>query len=492
VPTPGSLSGSDGDYLLEQDTLVLGELRGYADVFYRNHFAWENKAPGRNLDSALKQLLTYSLALSNPPLLVVYDRLTLRIHTQFNGHPSEVHTVLLHEMDQPDKQSLLRRLWLDPESFNPKKTSRDITEAAAKSFSTLAEGLRKRGPARAGQRPGPHEPRVPKSAPTSAPARAGPSGVRRRSGALPHPVPAVYPNCEWVNDGAAVRVALICVSAKKVEAVQHVDGQVVPAIYADLGHGSATFDADFTKTVSLDESSFCAFTGSSKKGQFEVPGSDFREWLKQPNPNDLSNAGVLRKFSNGRDITDRDRDYWVVGFGPNMEMHDAAPYVGPFEYVKRVVKPARDIVRNPAEKRLWWLHARTMRGLRSEISRVSRFIFTTLTAKHRLFSWRASHYLPDNSVVVIARADDTTFGILHSRFHELWSLRMGTSLEDRPRYTPTTCFETFPFPAGLTPLDTAHQRTELLESGVVIPADLSADNAESNVPLARGICASSY
>ena len=44
-----------------------------------------------------------------------------------------------------------------------------------------------------------------------------------------------------------------------------------------------------------------------------------------------------------------------------------------------------------------------------------------------------------------------TFGILHSRFHEAWSLRLGTSLEDRPRYTPTTTFETFPFPEGLSP-----------------------------------------
>ena len=141
VPTPGS----EGDYLFEQDTLILGQARGYADVFYRNHFAWENKAPGRNLDTALKQLLTYSLALSNPPLLVVCDRRTLRIHTQFNGHPSEVHTVLLHELDQPEKQALLRRLWTDVESFRPRGTSRDITELAAKSFATLADGLRKRG-----------------------------------------------------------------------------------------------------------------------------------------------------------------------------------------------------------------------------------------------------------------------------------------------------------------------------------------------------------
>ena len=53
---------------------------------------------------------------------------------------------------------------------------------------------------------------------------------------------------------------------------------------------------------------------------------------------------------------------------------------------------------------------------------------------------------------------------------------MGTSLEDRPRYTPTTCFETFPFPAGLTPADTAHQRTEAIEGGALIPADISAQN----------------
>jgi len=49
---------------------------------------------------------------------------------------------------------------------------------------------------------------------------------------------------------------------------------------------------------------------------------------------------------------------------------------------------------------------------------------------------------------------------------------MGTSLEDRPRYTPTSCFETFPFPVGLTPADTASQRIESLPDGALIPADL--------------------
>ena len=59
----------------------------------------------------------------------------------------------------------------------------------------------------------------------------------------------------------------------------------------------------------------------------------------------------------------------------------------------------------------------------------------------------------EKTAIVVARDDDTTFGILHSRFHELWSLRRGTWLGkgNDPRYTPTTIFETFPFPAGLTP-----------------------------------------
>ena len=76
---------------------------------------------------------------------------------------------------------------------------------------------------------------------------------------------------------------------------------------------------------------------------------------------------------------------------------------------------------------------------------------TARVAKHRLFGWLDTRVCPDSQLIVIARDDDTTFGILHSRFHEIWSLRLGTSLVDRPRYTKTTTFETFPFPEGLTP-----------------------------------------
>ena len=73
--------------------------------------------------------------------------------------------------------------------------------------------------------------------------------------------------------------------------------------------------------------------------------------------------------------------------------------------------------------------------------------------------------LPDSSLYIpIARDDDYAFGVLHSRAHELWSLRMGTALRIDPRYTPTSTFETFPFPwplntpdDALTPEQRAHR-----------------------------------
>jgi len=105
VPKPGSADG----YLFEEKSALIGGKTGYCDVSMRGVFAWENKAPGKNLDAALKQLLNYSQALSNPPLLVVCDRLLIRIHVQFTGHPSRTHEVRLEQLTQPDQWGQLTK-----------------------------------------------------------------------------------------------------------------------------------------------------------------------------------------------------------------------------------------------------------------------------------------------------------------------------------------------------------------------------------------------
>jgi type II restriction/modification system DNA methylase subunit YeeA len=78
---------------------------------------------------------------------------------------------------------------------------------------------------------------------------------------------------------------------------------------------------------------------------------------------------------------------------------------------------------------------------------------TPTLAKHRLFCTLAESVCPDHQLIVITHYTNTVFGVLHSRFHEAWALGLCTWLGvgNDPRYTPSTTFETFPFPEGLKP-----------------------------------------
>jgi type II restriction/modification system DNA methylase subunit YeeA len=252
----------------------------------------------------------------------------------------------------------------------------------------------------------------------------------------------------WIIDGAAVRVSLICFGAADANAV--LDGRSVSHINADLTAGTL----DLTKAKRLDENLNVSFMGDTKGGAFDVPGTLARSWLELPtNPNSRSNADVLRPWRNGRDITRRPADKWIIDFGIDMSERDASLYERPFEYVKEHVFPERSKNRRESYRLRWWRHLEPRPALVSKLAKMKRYIVTPTVAKHRIFVWLEQNVLPDHQLITIARSDDTTFGILQSRFHEAWSLRLGTWLGvgNDPRYTPTTTFETFPFPEGLTP-----------------------------------------
>ena len=195
-----------------------------------------------------------------------------------------------------------------------------------------------------------------------------------------------------------------------------------------------------------------AFLGVNKNGAFDVAGDVAREWLRLPaNPNGRPNTDVLKPRIVGMDVVRRSSDQWIIDFGSSITEAEAALYEAPFRHVMEHVKPVRTANRVKTLRDQWWRHWRPRPAMWRALDGLSRFIVTPTLAKHRLFVWLGAGICPDHQLIVIARDDDTTFGILHSRFHEAWSLRLGTSLEDRPRYTPTTTFETFPFPAGLSP-----------------------------------------
>lgn len=262
------------------------------------------------------------------------------------------------------------------------------------------------------------------------------------------PIFSAWSNEPWIVDGAAVRVSLVCFGEVTAGEAFDLDGAPVERIHTDLTSSAA----NLTGVRPLAENRSIAFMGNTKGGVFDVPGDVARAWLTAPvNVNGRPNADVLRPWINGLDIARRPRDMWIIDFNAMQSDNEAAFYEGPFSHVLAHVKPERIKNRRQGYARNWWKHVEGRPALMTSLAKLKRYVGTARVAKHRVFSWFDPIVVPDSQVIAIAREDDTSFGILHSRFHEAWSLRLGSSLEDRPRYTPTSTFETFPFPEKMNP-----------------------------------------
>lgn len=253
-----------------------------------------------------------------------------------------------------------------------------------------------------------------------------------------------WSNRKWILDGAAVQVSLVGFD-DGTEQRRILNGQPAAEIGPNLAAGFAP-----SRAQRLRENLGLSFMGVTPAGSFDVPGDLARTWLQAPvNPNGRPNMDVLRPYYNGTDVTRRQRDTWIIDFGTDRPEEHAALYELPYEYARRVVQPERARNNRTAYRERWWLHAEPRPAMRAALSRLTRYIGTSMVAKHRIFAWIPADVLPANLLIVVARDDDYVFGILHSRPHELWARAMGTQLreaESGSRYTPTTTFETFPFP----------------------------------------------
>jgi hypothetical protein len=244
----------------------------------------------------------------------------------------------------------------------------------------------------------------------------------------------------WILEGAAVRISIIGFDDGS-ETARVLDGKEVEEIHADL-----TTHSNVTGALPLSENAGLCFLGIMKGGPFDITGQEARKMLSRPvNPNGRPNSDVVKRRLGGQDITGRNRGGWIIDF-VDMSEADASLYEMPFEYVRATVKPLRDANRDPFMHKNWWLHGRYRPALRSAMKSMSRCVVTPEVAKHRIFVWMETEVVPDHTCHVIARPEDYMFGLLHSRLHEVWSLSVGSTLEDRPRYTSDQTFATFPFP----------------------------------------------
>lgn len=252
---------------------------------------------------------------------------------------------------------------------------------------------------------------------------------------------------DWILDGATVHVSMVGFDdGSETEIV--LDGEAVEKINPNLTAGAETNLAQV-----LQQNSNLSFLGSCKGGSFDIDESEAVHLLKTlGNPHGKPNSDVIRPVQNSKDVLGSGAQRWIID-NADLTLDEASLYERPHSIVVERVKPSRDTNRDDWLKTNWWRPQRMRPNMRKAVEGLARFIATTTTSKHRIFLFLQPPTLPDHQLVVISREDDFSFGVLHSRIHEIWTRAQGTQLRESEsgfRYTPTTCFETFPFP---TPTD---------------------------------------
>lgn len=168
----------------------------------------------------------------------------------------------------------------------------------------------------------------------------------------------------------------------------------------------------------------------------------------------------IHPYMNGRDLMQSPRGIYVIDlFGKTSEeVRQTSP--GIYQRLLHTVKPERDANRDRSLREKWWLFRRTNIQLRKAIAGLPRYIGTCETAKHRVFCFIPGEVIPDQKIRVVGLQDGFALAILSSHVHIAWAFEAGATLEDRPVYNNTTCFDPYPFPAT-----TDEQQARLRELG---------------------------
>ncbi|ART48473.1 class I SAM-dependent DNA methyltransferase [Acidovorax carolinensis] len=266
------------------------------------------------------------------------------------------------------------------------------------------------------------------------------------------------PDHPWVDgaNGAAVRIAMTVLAPGAGEGLlftvtdeqpgEHGEVAVQLAERAGLVHADLSVGANVAAAQPLQ-----AMAGISSPG-VKLHGSGFL--VTPAEAAALGSSALVHDYRNGRDLTDKPRGVRIIdAFGLDAETL-RAQHPAIYQWLLERVKPERDQNNRATYRDNWWIFGEPRRELRPALAGLPRYIATVETSKHRTFQFLDASILPDNMLIAIAVNDALALGVLSSQLHTEWALATGGTLEDRPRYNKSRCFETFPFPdedTGLTP-----------------------------------------
>ncbi len=188
-----------------------------------------------------------------------------------------------------------------------------------------------------------------------------------------------------------------------------------------------------------------SFQGPIPAGNFYLEPDEAEAILAR---DDADYADVVRPYLIGDDITEEPEQKprrFIVDFSMRT-LEQAMQYSEALRLVRERVKPGRDENNREAYRRYWWRFAEPRPKMREVIEPLDRYIAGNRIGKRFLFCWSDVSVCPSDLTIIFAFNDDYSMGVITSSTHGAWAYSEMSTLEDRPRYTPTSCFETFPWP----------------------------------------------
>jgi hypothetical protein len=271
-----------------------------------------------------------------------------------------------------------------------------------------------------------------------------------------HPLSLLFaiPDHPWVeaSDGAAVRIAmtvggaglrdgrLLTVSEERASQLE-AEGRTVSFSECEGKISAAlTVSANVATATPLKANERLATMG------FATGSRGFL--ISAARAKSLGEASVLvRPMLSPREIVATRKHAHVIDaseINSEDELSDRFPKI--YQYLRDNVYPQREHNRDEKLRREWWKFRRSNEDYRKAVAGMDRHIVTLETAKHRPFIFIESPLTVEHGIIAICLRDAAHLAILSSDVHITWALAAGGTLEDRPRYNKTRCFDPFPFP----------------------------------------------
>lgn len=167
--------------------------------------------------------------------------------------------------------------------------------------------------------------------------------------------------------------------------------------------------------------------------------------------NDQRNREVVFPILNGEELNnmpDLVPTRYAIYFR-DWAVAKAETYIVPFQQVLNKVKPGRENHQERPVREKWWIYKRPTVAIYNKTFGLKQCFVTAATTKYLNFSPVPSPCLFTHALYVLTTDRWDLYTVVQSTLHEVWARKYSGALETRLRYSPSDCFETFPFPEGL-------------------------------------------